>query len=71
MKVRIVGGGLAGSEAAYALLTRGYEVEMYEMRPEKNTPAHKTGALAELVCSNSLKSELLSTASGTASAASC
>ena len=65
MKVRIVGGGLAGSEAAYALLTRGYEVEMYEMRPEKNTPAHKTGALAELVCSNSLKSELLSTASGT------
>ena len=65
MKVRIVGGGLAGSEAAYALLTRGYEVEMYEMRPEKNTPAHKTGALADLVCSNSLKSELLSTASGT------
>ena len=65
MKVTVVGGGLAGSEAAYALLKRGFEVVMYEMRPDKSTPAHKTGALAELVCSNSLKSELLSTASGT------
>ena len=65
MRVKIVGGGLAGSEAAYALLTRGYEVELYEMRPTVNTPAHKTGSLAELVCSNSLKSEILSTASGT------
>ena len=65
MRVKIIGGGLAGAEAAYALLTRGYEVEMYEMRPAKNTPAHKTGSLAELVCSNSLKSEILSTASGT------
>ena len=65
MKVRVVGGGLAGAEAAYALLTRGFEVEMYEMRPDKMSPAHKTGSLAELVCSNSLKSEILSTASGT------
>ena len=65
MKVRVVGGGLAGSEAAYALLSRGFEVEMYEMRPQKMSPAHKTGHLAELVCSNSLKSEILSTASGT------
>ena len=65
MKVKVVGGGLAGAEAAYALLTRGYEVEMYEMRPQKYTPAHKTGHLAELVCSNSLKSEVASTASGT------
>ena len=65
MKVKVVGGGLAGAEAAYALLTRGYEVEMYEMRPDKKTPAHKTGLLAELVCSNSLKSEVASTASGT------
>ena len=65
MKVRVVGGGLAGVEAAYALLTRGFEVEMYEMRPEKKSPAHKTGSLAELVCSNSLKSEIISTASGT------
>ena len=65
MKVKVIGGGLAGAEAAYALLTRGFEVEMYEMRPLKNTPAHKTGSLAELVCSNSLKSELIGTASGT------
>ena len=65
MKVKVVGGGLAGAEAAYALLTRGFEVEMHEMRPQKTTPAHKTGSLAELVCSNSLKSEVLSTASGT------
>jgi len=65
MKIRVVGGGLAGAEAAYALLTRGFEVEMFEMRPGKNTPAHKTDGLAELVCSNSLKSEVPSTASGT------
>ena len=65
MRVKVVGGGLAGAEAAYALLTRGFAVEMYEMRPAKFTPAHKTGALAELVCSNSLKSEVPSTASGT------
>jgi len=65
MRVTVVGGGLAGSEAAYALLKRGFEVVMYEMRPDKTTPAHKTGSLAELVCSNSLKSEVLSTASGT------
>ena len=65
MRVKIIGGGLAGTEAAYALLTRGIEVEMYEMRPGKQTPAHKTGYLAELVCSNSLKSEVATTASGT------
>ncbi len=65
MKVKVIGGGLAGAEAAYALLKRGFEVEMYEMRPVKNTPAHKTASLAELVCSNSLKSELAGTASGT------
>lgn len=65
MRVRVIGGGLAGAEAAYALLTRGIAVEMYEMRPARMTPAHKTGALAELVCSNSLKSEVSATASGT------
>ena len=64
MKVRVIGGGLAGAEAAYALLSRGFEVEMHEMRPDKMTPAHKTGSLAELVCSNSLKSEVATTASG-------
>ena len=57
MKINVIGGGLAGSEAAYQLLKRGYEVNLYEMRGGNNsTPAHKTNKLAELVCSNSLKS---------------
>ncbi|MCL5005633.1 MAG: methylenetetrahydrofolate--tRNA-(uracil(54)-C(5))-methyltransferase (FADH(2)-oxidizing) TrmFO [Acidobacteria bacterium] len=54
--VIIAGGGLAGSEAAWQLAERGATVEFYEMRPQRPTPAHKTGLLAELVCSNSLKS---------------
>ncbi len=62
--VKIIGGGLAGSEAAYQLLKRGYAVEMYEMRPSVQTGAHKTSSLAELVCSNSLKSVDPETASG-------
>ncbi len=62
--VKVIGGGLAGSECALQLLRRGYAVKMYEMRPIKGTGAHKTGDLAELVCSNSLKSEERSTASG-------
>ena len=53
----IIGGGLAGSEAAYQLANRGLHVELYEMRPNLLTPAHKTGQLAEIVCSNSLGSE--------------
>ncbi|MBP9708889.1 MAG: methylenetetrahydrofolate--tRNA-(uracil(54)-C(5))-methyltransferase (FADH(2)-oxidizing) TrmFO [Oligoflexales bacterium] len=56
MKISIIGGGLAGSEACYQLLKRGHSVELIEMRPSHSTPAHKTGNLAELVCSNSLKS---------------
>lgn len=56
MTVNIVGGGLAGSEAAWQALNLGCKVKLYEMRPTKQTPAHKTGNLAELVCSNSLKS---------------
>ncbi|MBQ7653270.1 MAG: methylenetetrahydrofolate--tRNA-(uracil(54)-C(5))-methyltransferase (FADH(2)-oxidizing) TrmFO [Clostridia bacterium] len=63
-RVKIIGGGLAGSEAAWQLLKRGYDVVMYEMRPVKTTGAHKTQRLAELVCSNSLKSVLSDTASG-------
>ncbi|HOO23189.1 MAG TPA: methylenetetrahydrofolate--tRNA-(uracil(54)-C(5))-methyltransferase (FADH(2)-oxidizing) TrmFO [Clostridia bacterium] len=55
-KVRVIGGGLAGVEAGYQLLKRGIGVELYEMRPSVMTPVHKTGSLAELVCSNSLKS---------------
>ena len=64
-KIRIIGGGLAGCESAYQLLKRGYKVEMYEMRPVTLSPAHQTSNLAELVCSNSLKSEIPETASGT------
>jgi methylenetetrahydrofolate--tRNA-(uracil-5-)-methyltransferase len=55
--VQIIGGGLAGSECAWQLARRGIPVELYEMRPVRSTPAHQTGALAELVCSNSLRSD--------------
>jgi methylenetetrahydrofolate--tRNA-(uracil-5-)-methyltransferase len=55
--VHIVGGGLAGSECAWQLAERGVDVVLHEMRPVKGTPAHKTGDLAELVCSNSLRSD--------------
>ena len=55
--VHIVGGGLAGTECAYQLATRGIPVVLHEMRPVRSTPAHKTGDLAELVCSNSLRSD--------------
>ncbi len=61
--VVIVGGGLAGSEAAWQLADRGLSVRLYEMRPGRETPAHKTDRLAELVCSNSLKSNSCGTAS--------
>lgn len=55
--VTVVGGGLAGSEAAYQLAERGHEVTLLEMRPGQGTPAHRTGLLGEIVCSNSFKSE--------------
>ena len=57
--VVVIGGGLAGSEAAWQLAERGFRVDLYEMRPGKLTPAHRTGYLAELVCSNSLGSNLI------------
>ena len=63
-KVVVIGGGLAGSEAAWYLANSGIPVEIWEMRPEKQTPAHRTGNLGELVCSNSLKTEALDNASG-------
>ena len=53
----MVGGGLAGSECAYQLARRGVPVVLHEMRPVRSTPAHQTGDLAELVCSNSLRSD--------------
>ncbi|MEN8143791.1 MAG: methylenetetrahydrofolate--tRNA-(uracil(54)-C(5))-methyltransferase (FADH(2)-oxidizing) TrmFO [Gemmatimonadota bacterium] len=62
--VTVVGGGLAGSEAAWQLAEVGYDVELFEMRPTVQTPAHQTGELAEIVCTNSFKSEALNTAHG-------
>ncbi len=62
--VTVVGGGLAGSEAAWQAAEAGCSVELWEMRPEKPTPAHHTDGLAELVCSNSLGNLSLTTASG-------
>ncbi|MEX2243038.1 MAG: FAD-dependent oxidoreductase, partial [Fimbriimonadaceae bacterium] len=55
--VTIVGGGFAGVEAAWACAQRGVRVRLFEMRPTKTTPAHKTDLLSELVCSNSFKSQ--------------
>ena len=62
MSVVIIGAGLAGSEAAWQCARRGVAVELYEMRPGRSTPAHQTADFAELVCSNSLKSESENTA---------
>lgn len=56
-KVRVIGGGLAGSEAALYLAKRGYDVELIDIKPASFTPAHKNGDFCELVCSNSLKSD--------------
>src|SRR6202171_554893 len=55
--IKIIGAGLAGSEAAWQCANRGVEVELFEMRPVRSTPAHQTADFAELVCSNSLKSD--------------
>ncbi|MBA3872650.1 MAG: methylenetetrahydrofolate--tRNA-(uracil(54)-C(5))-methyltransferase (FADH(2)-oxidizing) TrmFO [Anaerolineae bacterium] len=62
--VKIIGGGLAGSEAAWQLAERGFQVELYEMRPHKTTGAHVTNRLSELVCSNSMGSKLADRATG-------
>lgn len=61
-KILVVGGGLAGCEAAWQIAQMGMEVKLFEMRPLKRTPAHQTDALAEIVCSNSFKSDLEGTA---------
>src|ERR1700719_4255382 len=60
--VRIIGAGLAGSEAAWQCAQRGVDVELFEMRPVRATLAHQTADFAELVCSNSLKSDSENTA---------
>ena len=62
--VNVVGGGLAGCEAAWQLVRRGVPVDLYEMRPVSSTAAHTTGDLAELVCSNSFRSQSLTTGAG-------
>lgn len=63
-KVKVIGAGLAGSEAAWQIANRGIDVELYEMRPKKMTPAHRTDQFAELVCSNSLRANSLTNAVG-------
>lgn len=62
--VNVIGAGLAGSEAAWQLAKRGIQVKLYEMRPVKQTAAHHTDKFAELVCSNSLRSNTLANAVG-------
>lgn len=62
--INVIGGGLAGSEAAYQIAKRGIKVRLYEMKPIKFSPAHSNENLAEIVCSNSLKSNLLTNACG-------
>lgn len=64
MTVKVIGAGLAGSEAAWQLTQRGLEVELYEMKPRKMTPAHHSPDFAELVCSNSLRGDRLENAVG-------
>ena len=63
-KVSVIGAGLAGCEASYQLAKRGIEVDLYDIKPTKFTPAHSSPNFAEIVCSNSLKSTDTSTASG-------
>lgn len=64
MKVKVIGAGLAGCEAAWQLVKRGIEVELYEMKPKKFSPAHSNENFAELVCSNSLKADRIENACG-------
>lgn len=62
--VNVIGAGLAGSEAAWRLASRGIKVRLYEMRPVRQTPAHHTDKFAELVCGNSLRANTLTNAVG-------
>lgn len=64
MRVQVIGAGLAGCEAAYRLAQDGIQVDLFEMKPEKYTPAHHYSGFAELVCSNSLKASRLGSAAG-------
>ncbi len=62
--IKIIGGGLAGCEAAWQVAQRGIAVHLYEMKPQKFSPAHSSSSLAELVCSNSLRSNAPTSAVG-------
>ena len=62
--VTVIGAGLAGCEAAYTVAQQGIPVTLWEMKPEKYTPAHRHGGFAELVCSNSLKARRVESAAG-------
>ena len=64
MNIKVIGAGLAGSEAAWQLANRGIQVELYEMKPHKMSPAHHTESFAELVCSNSFRGDRLENAVG-------
>ena len=64
MEVKVIGAGLAGCEAAWQLANRGISVALYEMKPEKMSPAHHSEDFAELVCSNSLRGDRLENAVG-------
>ena len=64
LTVKVIGAGLAGSEAAWQLAQRGIQVELYEMKPHKKSPAHHTDTFAELVCSNSLRGDKIENAVG-------
>lgn len=64
MKFKVIGAGLAGTEAAWQIAQKGYKVTLYEQKPIKKSPAHKTDGFAELVCSNSLKAARLDSAAG-------
>lgn len=64
MYINVIGAGLAGCEAAMQIAKHGYEVHLYEMKPKKKTPAHKSDLFGELVCSNSLKAKRLESAAG-------
>ncbi len=64
MKIKVIGAGLAGCEASYQLAKRGFEVDLYEMKPQQFSPAHHSEYFAELVCSNSLRSDALTNAVG-------
>ena len=64
MTVKVIGAGLAGCEAAWQIANRGIPVTLYEMKPEKKSPAHRSAGYAELVCSNSLKAARVESAAG-------